>query len=45
MRRFFFASLRFRLLLLILLAIVLVLGVTFYTNVNLRRLIATDAEK
>ncbi|HUT56853.1 MAG TPA: GAF domain-containing protein [Phycisphaerae bacterium] len=45
MRRFFFASLRFRLLLLILLAVVPVLGVTFYTNVNLRRLIAADAKK
>jgi signal transduction histidine kinase len=42
MPRFSFASLRFRLLLLVLLAVVPALGLTLYTNVELRRAAAAD---
>jgi signal transduction histidine kinase len=45
MLRFTFASLRFRLLLLVLLAVVPALGLTLYTNVELRRLAAADAKE
>jgi signal transduction histidine kinase len=45
MPRFSFASLRFRLLLLILLAVVPALGLTLYTNVELRRLAADDVKE
>jgi len=44
MQRFPFASLRARLLLLILLAVVPVIGLTIYTNIELRRLAAADAK-
>jgi|GEM_PF-870360 len=44
MRRLPFASLRFRLLLLVVLAVVPVLGLTAYTNLELRRLAAADAK-
>jgi PAS domain S-box-containing protein len=44
MRRLPFTSLKFRLLLLILLAVVPVLGLTAHTNLELRRLAAVDAE-
>ena len=42
MPRFSFASLRFRLLLLVLLAVIPALGLTLYTNVELRRAAAAD---
>jgi len=45
MLRFTFASLRFRLLLLVLLAVVPALGLTLYTNVELRRLAADDVKE
>jgi signal transduction histidine kinase len=45
MPRFSFASLRLRLLLLVLLAVVPALGLTLYTNVELRRLAATDVKE
>jgi signal transduction histidine kinase len=45
MPRFAFASLRFRLLLLVLLAVVPALGLTLYTNVELRRLAAADVKE
>lgn len=45
MPRFSFASLRFRLLLLVLLAVVPALGLALYTNVELRRLAAADVKK
>lgn len=44
MRRFSFASLRVRLLLLVLLAVVPALGLTVYTNIELRRLAAVDVK-
>jgi PAS domain S-box-containing protein len=44
MQRLPFASLRARLLLLILLAVVPVIGLTIYTNIELRRLAAADAK-
>lgn len=44
MQRFPFASLRARLLLLILLVVVPVIGLTIYTNIELRRLAAADAK-
>jgi PAS domain S-box-containing protein len=44
MLRFPFVSLRFRLLLLVLLAVVPVMGLTIYTNIELRRLAAADAK-
>jgi PAS domain S-box-containing protein len=44
MQRFPFASLRARLLLLILLAVVPVIGLTIYTNIELRRWAAADAK-
>jgi signal transduction histidine kinase len=45
MPRFSFASLRFRLLLLVLLAVVPALGLALYTNVELRRLAAADVKE
>jgi signal transduction histidine kinase len=45
MPRLAFASLRFRLVLLVLLAVVPALGLTLYTNVELRRLAATDVKE
>ena len=45
MLRFSFSSLRFRLLLLVLLAVVPALGLTVYTYVDLRRLTANDAKR
>jgi signal transduction histidine kinase len=45
MPRFSFASLRFRLLLLVLLAVIPALGLTFYTNFELRRLAAADVKE
>jgi signal transduction histidine kinase len=40
-----FASLRFRLLLLVLLAVIPALGLTLYTNIELRRLAAADVKE
>jgi hypothetical protein len=45
MRLFSFASLRFRLLALILLAVAPFLGLTLYTNIELRRLAAADVKE
>lgn len=45
MLRSVFASLRFRLLLLVLLAVVPALGLTLYTNIELRRLAAADVKE
>ncbi|MDH4135190.1 MAG: cache domain-containing protein, partial [Anaerolineae bacterium] len=45
MPRFSFASLRFRLLLLVLLAVIPALGLTLYTNVELRRAAGADVKE
>jgi PAS domain S-box-containing protein len=45
MLRLFFAGLRGRLLLLVLLAVIPILGLTLYTNIELRRLVVADVKK
>jgi PAS domain S-box-containing protein len=45
MSGFFLASLRGRLLLLVLLAMIPILGLTLYTNIELRRLVVADVKK